>query len=128
MNLKYGKWVQKYLSNTNNCVVSERATGKKGYLTVYPTSRFPPEYGPAFPDLCAGTGGVARESCTLGLLLQGQEVMAGYSLSPVHRHAPLVRFSVPYLSSFENRKGKWVLEALLPKAPFWLMGTDVDLR
>ncbi|XP_051857439.1 cell division control protein 42 homolog [Antechinus flavipes] len=121
------------LLQTIKCVVvGDGSVGKTCLLISYTTNKFPSEYMPTVFDNYAVTVMIGSEPHTLGLFdTAGQEDYDRLRpLSYPQTDVFLVCFSVVRPSSFENVKHKWVPEIThhCPKAPFLLVGTQIDLR
>ena len=121
------------MQKTIKCVVvGDGAVGKTCLLMSYTTNQFPSKYAPTVFDNYAVTVMIGDDPHTLGLFdTAGQEDYDRLRpLSYPQTDVFLVCFSTVIPSSFENVKEKWVPEIThhCPKAPFLLVGTQIDLR
>ncbi|KII68575.1 Cdc42 [Thelohanellus kitauei] len=113
-------------------VVGDGAVGKTCLLISYNTNKFLSEYVPTVFDNYTVTAKVSGQPYTLGVFdTAGHEDYDRlrplfYSQTDVF----LICFSVISGLSFENVKEKWVPEILThcEKAPFLIVGTQVDMR
>ncbi|CAM9682711.1 unnamed protein product [Lampetra planeri] len=113
-------------------VVGDGAVGKTCLLMSYANDQFPEEYVPTVFDHYAVNVTVEGEQYLLGLFdTAGQEDFEGLRpLSFPLTDVFLVCFSVVNPASFTNARDLWVrqLSARLPRVPFLLVGTQIDLR
>ncbi|KAK3796169.1 hypothetical protein RRG08_018166 [Elysia crispata] len=113
-------------------VVGDGAVGKTCMLMSYATNKFPTEYVPTVFDNYAVTVDIKGTPHQLGLFdTAGQEEYTGLRmLSYPETSVFLVCFSVVMPESMKNAEIKWIPEIhhSVPKAPFIIVGTQVDLR
>ncbi|KAK7104162.1 cdc42 homolog [Littorina saxatilis] len=113
-------------------IVGDGAVGKTCMLMSYATNRFPTEYVPTVFDNYAVTVTVKDNPYQLGLFdTAGQEEYTSLRmLSYPETSVFLTAFSVVMPESMKNLEHKWVPEIrhALPKCPFLVVGTQIDLR
>ncbi|XP_076464916.1 cell division control protein 42 homolog [Babylonia areolata] len=113
-------------------VVGDGAVGKTCMLMSYATNQFPTEYVPTVFDNYAVTVTIRDTPYQLGLFdTAGQEEYTSLRmLSYPETSVFLTAFSVVMPESLKNLEHKWLPEIRhsLPKAPFLVVGTQVDLR
>jgi len=113
-------------------IVGDGAVGKTCLLISYSTNKFPNEYVPTVFDNYAVTVQIQDQEYVIQLFdTAGQEDydrlrLIAYPNTDVF----LVCFSIINPDSYDNVREKWVPEILKPewKAPFLLVGTQMDLR
>ncbi|KAK0052252.1 cell division control protein 42 homolog [Biomphalaria glabrata] len=113
-------------------VVGDGAVGKTCMLMSYATNKFPTEYVPTVFDNYAVTVNIKGQPHQLGLFdTAGQEEYTSLRiLSYPETSVFLVCYSVVMPESMRHAEAKWVPEFhhTVPKAPFILVGTQIDLR
>ncbi|XP_005096735.1 cell division control protein 42 homolog [Aplysia californica] len=113
-------------------VVGDGAVGKTCMLMSYATNKFPTEYVPTVFDNYAVTVNIKDAPHQLGLFdTAGQEEYTSLRmLSYPETSIFLVCYSVVMPESMKNAETKWIPEIRhnVPKAPFIVVGTQVDLR
>jgi len=113
-------------------IVGDGAVGKTCLLISYSTNKFPNEYVPTVFDNYAVTVQIQDQEYVIQLFdTAGQEDydrlrLIAYPNTDVF----LVCFSIINPDSYDNVREKWVPEIMKPewKAPFLLVGTQMDLR